>query len=63
MVNTLPTSKGHLDQERDNLQSTKQTTEDNNEDFNPPKGKAQKTKENITKLYPSKETTYLDQTG
>ena len=60
--NKLPIAKGHLDQERSNFQSTK-ATEDEDADFNWIDCAAIKTRENIIKLHPLKEKTYLDQTG
>ena len=63
--NTLPTAKGHLDQERANLQSTKQQHNDENEDYFPTDSLAKKTYKNATLIYPMepKLTTYSDQTG
>ena len=54
IFNKLLIAKGHLDQERVNLQSTKMS-EDENTDFCPIDGVAIKTRENITKLQPLKE--------
>ena len=59
IINKIPTAKGHLDQERSNLQSTKE----NEEDFNPSDNHAQKTRESITTVQSLKRKTYSDQTG
>ena len=61
--NLVPTAKGHLDQERSNLQSTKENNPEE-EDFKPTDGK-EKTWENAAILYAfkPKEKTYSDQTG
>ena len=62
--NIIPTAKGHLDQERANLQSTKEKN-DKTEDYEPTDGIAKKTWENAAILYAfnPKEKTYSDQTG
>lgn len=66
IMNLLPTAKGHLDQERANLQSTK-TVESNKiiEDYEPTDGNSTKTFENTVVLYAfdPKEKNYSDQTG
>ena len=62
VFNKLPIAKGHLDQERANLQSTK-ISDNKNTDYCPIDGVAIKIRENITKLQPLKEKTYSDQTG
>ena len=56
---------GHLDQERANLQSTKNNNTDELEDFEPSDGIAMKAWHNAAILYPfkPKEKTYSDQTG
>ena len=65
--NILPTAKGHLDQERSNLQSTKipHNNDEEDEDYFPHDGMGAKTHENIAVIYPftPKLTTYSDQTG
>ena len=63
--NLAPTAKGHLDQERANLQSTKNNNTEELEDFEPSDGIAMKTWHNAAILYPfkPKEKTYSDQTG
>ena len=65
ITNTLPTAKGHLDQERANLQSTKPQRDVDSEDYFPDDGIAKKTYENATLIYAmnKKLTTYSDQTG
>ena len=65
ITNLLPTAKGHLDQERDNLQSTKSTQATEDKDFVPADGIAVKTYENAAKIYHAKPkiTTYSDQAG
>ena len=64
ITNLVPVAKGHLDQERANLQSTKENPNDT-EDFEPTDGMAKKTWENAAILYAfnPKEKTYSDQTG
>ena len=66
--NIVPTAKGHLDQERSNLQTTKkQINNDDNidEDYFPQNGKGTKTYENAAMVYlmEPKMLTYSDQTG
>ena len=66
ITNLVPTAKGHLDQERANLQSTKTKPEDNIDiDFEPTDGNSTKTFENTAIIYAfdPKEKTYSDQTG
>ena len=65
ITNLIPTAKGHLDQERTNLQSTQIESDDKEDDFEPKDGNSTKTYENSAKLYAfkPKEKTYLDQTG
>ena len=67
IINILPTAKGHLDQERANLQSTKRTDNDDNtdEDYFPMDGMGKKTYENAAMVYPMKPKllTYSDQIG
>ena len=66
VTNILPTAKGHLDQERANLQSTKKPHDNADEnDYFPQDGIAKKTYENATLIFPMtpKLTTYSDQTG
>ena len=64
IINTLPTAKGHLDQERANLQSTKKSKTDI-EDFTPSEGTGNKTYKNSAQIVhiKPKETTYSNQTG
>ena len=63
VTNITPTAKGHLDQERANLQSTHKI-DDTAEDF-VPTPTSTKTYANAAKIYKAKpkETTYSDQTG
>ena len=67
--NTLPTARGHLDQERKNLQSTKPTrtptAQDIENDFFPTDGVGKKTYEYVSWIenYIPKLTTYTDLTG
>ena len=65
ITNLIPTAKGHLNQERANLQSTKKITTADDEDFSPNDGDTSKTYLNMAKLFKAKpkETTYTDQTG
>ena len=59
ITNTLPTEKGHLDQEISNLQSTEVHLENTDNYFFPQEGKAH---ENAIIIYPMqlKLTTYSD---
>ena len=62
----LPTPKGHLDQERANIQSTKmKENQDSDKDFAPTDRKTVKTCGNAARMYTftPKEKTYSDQTG
>ena len=61
--NLIPTAKGHLDQERKNLQSTKILPDDTDDFF--PQPEQQKTYEYACQIVPAKpkETTYADLTG
>ena len=65
--NVLPTAKGHLDQERSNLQTTKKQIKYNqdDDDYFPQNGIRNKMYENAAMVYPMepKLTTYSDQTG
>ena len=66
--NIVPTAKGHLDQERSNLQTTKKqinSDEHMDEDYFPIIGNGVKTYENAAMVYPMepKMLTYSDQTG
>ena len=54
ITNLLPTAKGHLDQERANLQTTKSTQATEDKDFVPADGIAIKTYENSAKIYHTK---------
>ena len=61
----MPTAKGHLDQERKKLQSTKPKKEEIiDEDFEPKDGNSTKTYENTAIVYAfdPQEKTYSDQT-
>lgn len=64
LLSTIPTAKGHLDQERRNLQSTKTPEQELLHNFNPVPEK-QKTYEYISIAIPSnvKTTSYIDLTG
>ena len=66
ITNLTPTAKGHLDQERSNLQSTRDKNKNTLDvDFEPNDGNSTKTFENTAVLYrfDPKEKTYSDQTG
>ena len=66
ITNLVPTAKGHLDQERTNLQSTKHSNQNvMNDDAEPIDGIATKTWHNAALLYAftPKQKTYSDQTG
>ena len=65
ITNLIPTTKGHLDQERANLQSTQVDKDEEEEDFEPKDGNLTKVYKNSAKLYAfkPKEKTYLNQTG
>ena len=63
---TVATAKGHLNQERKNLQSTKLPSQDTINDFFPPSDTPNvKTTEICAALFPftAKETAYVDLTG
>ena len=65
ITNLIPTAKGHLDQERTNLQSTQLGNNDKEDNFGPKDGNSTKTYKNSVKLYAFKPKgkTYSDQTG
>ena len=65
ITNIFPTAKGHLDQERSNLRSTKMNTNKKTDDDFFPKNDATKKYKNAAMLYPitPKLTTYSNQMG
>ena len=64
LIATVPAAKGHLDQERQNLQSTKSTEEEFTEDFHLKK-ESEKSNEYVSLVIPfnAKTTSHTDLTG